>query len=59
MGRWEVNHGSALSAYLWLKKAYTFDPSDSDIVELFLSVSCKTGHWETAGQLLARAQPNP
>ena len=51
MGRWEVNHGSALSAYLWLKKAYTFDPSDSDIVELFLSVSCKTGHWETAGQL--------
>lgn len=59
MGRWEVNHGSALSAYLWLKKAYTFDPSDSDICELFLSVACKTGHWETAGQLLARAQPSP
>ena len=33
--------------------------SDSDIFELFLSVACKTGHWETAGQLLARAQPSP
>lgn len=59
MGRWEINHGSALSAYLWLKKAYTCDPSDPDICELFLSVACKTGHWETARQLLARAQPSP
>lgn len=59
LGRWEVNYGSALVAYSWLKKAYALDPSDSDISELFVSVACKTGHWETAEQILVRTQPNP
>lgn len=59
LGRWEVNYGSVLTAYSWLKKAYALDPSDPDISELFVSVACKTGDWETAEQILARAQRGP